>query len=649
MPDPVIKKEESPEPRATAFPDDPTLVSTLSSSTTLVSSKSCMENLKLSTRKPCIVTSHAPIAPHAYHGSSPHRYKLRSSHRSRGPVSALTPLVSPCLPTRATSAVATGGVNKSTTKATTTSTIPTLNCLKNLLDQHKQRTKNDPHDMEEHRFGGGEEMDLPVLSPMITMQVQKDALPVPSQGDLENLRKQLKSLQDATDVSEKNVSGQGTVISELITFNHNVHAMVQQLETRMAKVEYDNIYFRSMLTSASNLVANKAQSTNATRSSLDCSDVDEGSKSPSPAQREHRGRGVQGKGEDILKGTVVGRINKTRARKKLQITIPEKTSVQPPVAGLPTPLSRNATTLSVGTSGLPSNLPKTPITPGRIGPNNLNKRSSTSIFKRQIHNLDKVMPPANVQIPLVPLTDTEIIVYFFQSLSRPVVALRLYSRNWGPASIVEVLNDHREIEPPYLRNTCSVKCTTSIKKGKEKFGGNWEDSHREVFDKADDVKATDLIRLTDEELDCAVNYDVRNLCIGLKKHPQEDVDGGIFTRCVKYCQENDAAYTIFDVWELAADLQQGRRPEHPPSPTTPAYFGRDQQDQLCGGYGIEDTNGVLETHTAFGNNKIATSRHIRTNSTVSAHSRLDSPDSVIGDRIGGYADRKANELLRSGS
>lgn len=276
--------------------------------------------------------------------------------------------------------------------------------------------------------------------------------------------------------------------------------------------------------------------------------------------------------------------------------------------------SETQSNLSTGVPGLSSSLPKTPVTPGRIGPSNTNRRATTLIYKRQIHNLNMTMPPSYVQIPLVPLTDTEVIVYFFQSISRPLVALRLYSRNWGPASIVEVLNDHREIEPPYLRNTCSVKCTTSIKRGKEKFGDDWERTHREVFNNADDVKATDLIHLTEAELETAVDYDVRKLCVGLKKLPLEGVDGGIFTRCVKYCKDNNAGYTMFNVWKLAADLQEGRTPLHPPSPLHIHTRRRTCRQPRKVQYDEETPS------------KIATTRHGRMASVAST----DCTDSVIG-------------------
>lgn len=172
------------------------------------------------------------------------------------------------------------------------------------------------------------------------------------------------------------------------------------------------------------------------------------------------------------------------------------------------------------------------------------------------------MPPQNVQLPMIPLTDTEVIVYFFNSLSKPVVSLRLYARGWGPASIVQCLNDHREVDPPYLRNTCSVKCTTAIKLGRKLYGDEWEEEHRAVFGDAENPKATDLIR-ADEN--ATVDYSIRALGVNLKKHPTGQ-EAGIFTECVKYCIENNASYAMSNVFQLAIDLQDGNVPQHPASP-----------------------------------------------------------------------------------
>lgn len=167
---------------------------------------------------------------------------------------------------------------------------------------------------------------------------------------------------------------------------------------------------------------------------------------------------------------------------------------------------------------------------------------------------------------MVPLTDTEVIVYFFNSLSKPIVSLRLYARGWGPASIVQCLNNHRDVDPPYLRNTASVKCTTAIKLGEKLYGPDWETEYRKVFVTAEDPKATDLIRADDRVM---VDYDIRALTASLKMHPEGE-EAGIFTQCVKYCIENDAPYTMSNVHQLAIDLQNGNIPQHPASPARDA-------------------------------------------------------------------------------
>lgn len=204
-----------------------------------------------------------------------------------------------------------------------------------------------------------------------------------------------------------------------------------------------------------------------------------------------------------------------------------------------------------------------PLTPGRIGPLTPSKRGGTSANKRKNHKLKESMPPALAMVPNIPLTDTELIVYFYQSVARPAVALRLYSRGWGPAGIVDVLNTHRDIEGGYLRNTCSVKCTTAINRGRTKYGPTWEADLARLFASADDLVATDLIRYSAAELPSAVDYEIRALGTALRKYPEVGVDGGIFTRCVRYCveQDGDGEWTLGNVHELAMALQKGEAGE----------------------------------------------------------------------------------------
>jgi hypothetical protein len=198
--------------------------------------------------------------------------------------------------------------------------------------------------------------------------------------------------------------------------------------------------------------------------------------------------------------------------------------------------------------------PITPATPGRIGP----RPGHMPITKRKHLNLINIMPPAFVVLPDMPLTDTEIIVYFFSSVSRPVVATRLYSRKWGPKAIATVLNEHRDIDPPYLANTCSVKCSAAIKKGQSEFGMKWHEACSEMFLNADDKEATHALRFLDDEINKASDFDMRDLSEGIKKHPALDNgDGGIFTQCVMYCQEHNLSFMLSNAPQLAEALIAG--------------------------------------------------------------------------------------------
>jgi hypothetical protein len=191
------------------------------------------------------------------------------------------------------------------------------------------------------------------------------------------------------------------------------------------------------------------------------------------------------------------------------------------------------------------------------------------LAKRSVHNLSKTMAPATTQLPQMPLTNVEVIAYFFNSLSRPMVALRLYAQNEGPASITGILNQHRNTKPPYLRNTCSVKCVTAIRRGKELYGPEWEGKYRALFEDAMEMedkdtglmKATELIRIPDEESEDATDIDVLELLNGLSQHPKENEGRGSFTACVEYCEANRLHWPLSEIHVLAAELHAGRRPQ----------------------------------------------------------------------------------------
>ncbi|KAL5114637.1 hypothetical protein ACEQ8H_007482 [Pleosporales sp. CAS-2024a] len=408
--------------------------------------------------------------------------------------------------------------------------MPKITQITSLL-RHKH-TPNAPGKMDDHESvgnGSSSPNDLGALSSPINDDIPNNTESVlVSRSGLAELHYNLQLLQHAQAASEQKskptastntssgslilaVHEQGQLILELVTFNQRTHQAMDDLHSRVSRLEHPQ------------MMPNSAAGRR--------------SRSPSVEHAEYRQRGNY----STRKGGKGGN--------SLQIQIPGKVYTGP-AAGLPTPLTLSAI-----------QTPMTPLTPGRAGPPGPFKKPNTCINKRGIHNLDKMVPPIYAQLPLLPITDTELIVYFFNSLCRPIVSLRLYARGWGPAAISDAINQHRIIEPRYLRNTCSVKCTTAIKKGIEKYGPTWEGTNRAMFEESmgDDVKATDMIRLSEDELPRAVDFELRALCRGLRKYPGEG-DAGIFTRCVEFCSMYDANYTLSTVWELASDLDSGRTP-----------------------------------------------------------------------------------------
>ncbi|KAH9880468.1 hypothetical protein IAQ61_000759 [Plenodomus lingam] len=418
-------------------------------------------------------------------------------------------------------------------------------------------------DFEPHDAQG---LHLPFVASTTNVQDGSDDPVLLPQTDTDELALRVDSLRNATAYNGQQVAEHDGIIAEVLVFNQNIESVVQHLTQRLATVEYENARLKSMLGNQGAHTYNELKTAVIQQpKSWRRNDNAKRPRSPSQGPCDYGDCGdEEADGRALYEEHSRGR--RMKIRKQLQIAIPD--DLAPPMTG--TPLSK--ATNNPSNVQLPT-LPQTPLTPGRIGPGNLTKRSSTSLHKRKMHSLDKMLPPSLVEIPHMPLTDTEVIVYFFQSISRPTVALRLYAREWGPRNIVDALHAHRTIEPPYLRNTCSVKCTTAIKLGRAKFGEDWEDNLTTAYKQADDVLATDLMRLDANESPQALNYYVRNLCTGMIKHPKVGVDGGIFSRCVQYCQETQAPYTLSNVWMLAHDLQSGRTPTHPsPNPDMDSFI-----------------------------------------------------------------------------
>ncbi|KAJ4337682.1 hypothetical protein N0V95_008263 [Ascochyta clinopodiicola] len=445
---------------------------------------------------------------------------------------------------------------------------------------------------------GAAEAGMSLYDPNMALPVGVPDMVAMTRGDFQFQQNYTQMLEDANLATQQQVDKQHVVISELVECNQHMHSTMQKLDARVAQLEYDNVYFRSV-------VANQAVSDfqiQAPQGTVNDGVLENNNRSPSPKVSQEQNLDNSSAKRSVAKAFAaegVATSDRNKSRKKLRVKIPGKENGLESGLGLPTPIpSALQTSSSLAVAAMFPNTPKTPYTPGRIGPPDAYKRTTTSINKRDIHNLNKFIPPVNVLLPMVPLTDTEVIVYFFNSLSKPMVSLRLYARGWGPASIVQALNDHREIEPPYLRNTCSVKCTTAIKNAKRLYGNEWEEEQRAAYAGADDCKATDLIRTGEDD---SIDYYVRALCSNLKQHPAGE-DAGIFTACVKYCAEHNAPYTISNVWQLAVDLQDGNVPQHPPSPDssdvapeprTHEHLEGDVTDDASSEDGIPDTPSPL--------------------------------------------------------
>ncbi|KAF2004719.1 hypothetical protein P154DRAFT_571925 [Amniculicola lignicola CBS 123094] len=176
------------------------------------------------------------------------------------------------------------------------------------------------------------------------------------------------------------------------------------------------------------------------------------------------------------------------------------------------------------------------------------------VGKRPSCDMSKLFPHVRLVIPPVPLTDGEIIIYFFNSIARSIVALRLYSRGWTPSRITDLLNKHRRAEYPYLKNTCSIKCTGALKNGKNIYGEEWMVKNRAVFSTADDIKATDMLRTGDQK-PLTENCDVSDMLKGLDMHAEGDNEG-IFTLCVKYCVEKNIKCRISELDRIANELKK---------------------------------------------------------------------------------------------
>lgn len=109
---------------------------------------------------------------------------------------------------------------------------------------------------------------------------------------------------------------------------------------------------------------------------------------------------------------------------------------------------------------------------------------------------------------------------------------------------------------------------------------------REAFHGADDVKATELLRITDDECEEPTDFDILDLLNGLKKHvytnddDDDDEQVGIFTRCVMWCEKYNRSWRLSQIHTLAMALEEGSIPEQvttSPSDTMEAMDSKTEQ------------------------------------------------------------------------
>ncbi|KAF2635554.1 hypothetical protein P280DRAFT_193923 [Massarina eburnea CBS 473.64] len=202
-------------------------------------------------------------------------------------------------------------------------------------------------------------------------------------------------------------------------------------------------------------------------------------------------------------------------------------------------------------------IPRTPVTP-RSG-----RRANMLGSITPKNNLRSLLPPAGVQIPMVPLNNLELIVFFLNCAVRPLFAARLYAK-LGPRKIADIVNEYREVLPEGFRaNTISRKITQALRKGQDEAaegGARWLDETYALFAAADDAKATDLIRLNDEEAASAPDFDVLNMVRGLRKYPAENGVEGLFTQCVRFCAENNVSYKLSRIHIMAIAIDNKLHP-----------------------------------------------------------------------------------------
>ncbi|KAJ4288938.1 hypothetical protein N0V90_011279 [Kalmusia sp. IMI 367209] len=343
------------------------------------------------------------------------------------------------------------------------------------------------------------------------------------------------------------VSGYRQAVSELTRLNEHLYIYVGNQNSRITALETQNSHLQAAIDTTPR-GRRRASQKNLTVAISDIN-LEAGTPGNIPTPLPTA---------DILTGTTLGSPSR-----------PEN-GFSTPVRG---PFSSAYSTFDIPATGTQTPTPLT-YTPG------------TRKKKAGKHDLNGKLPPANVKFPDVPLTDTELIVFFFNSVKRPIVALRLQSR-YGPSLIAAAINEyeppiipfyitdlprHRHINPhPYERNTACIRVNGMVEKGCAAYGNQWRIDFDRFFsgvDKvdpsnsrlpADDAAATDAIRHSEDELGDTCDYPVLDLFTDMKHLPL-GAGAGIFTRSVQWVRNNGVNIQVSQIHHIARALQNDRDP-----------------------------------------------------------------------------------------
>ncbi|KAL5384900.1 hypothetical protein DPSP01_005006 [Paraphaeosphaeria sporulosa] len=301
-------------------------------------------------------------------------------------------------------------------------------------------------------------------------------------------------------------------------------------------------------------------------------------------------------------------------------------------------LSSAASSFAENTASSSDAGPSVPRTPAKVPPTPVTPGSRTVLYKKDKHDLTTKLPLANLKLPLVPLTDVELIVFFYNSSSRPIVAVRLYARG-GPNNIAQIINEHRVVNPDgYKRNTCSVHCNKAVKTFIRDNGEDRKKQMSAFFEAAGDLEATNAIRHTESESDITCDFPMLGLFKDLIKLPS-GAQAGIFTECARWCRDHHVDAMVSQAHLIAEALQNGTDPhENLNSPARCAQTDTAMPDAADGDRNAGDVAGVVNKDKTPAAPEVSATlvRDESSNLTILSGDEAPAPSTTSGKSVEGF-------------